>query len=298
MALGALIIKEKLGISDRPRVEQIRENPYLQYFIGQSSYSNELAFDPSLLVHFRQRISPNLINKVKERLVKKMRSITPLKAEKKKDSDAKNESPNCGKLIVDATCAPADISYPTDLGLLNAARVHTEKILDILYKQIKEKTNKKPRTYRIARKDYLVVAKQRRPTRNKRRIAIKKQLQYIKRNLAHIEQLIDAGATLGRLNKKQYKTLLVLTEVYRQQQWLLDNNKQSIEDRIVSLSQPHIRPIVRGKAGKSVEFGAKLSASCFEGYVFLDRMSWDNFNESGDLKAQVEADRSFRGYYR
>jgi hypothetical protein len=91
--------------------------------------------------------------------------------------------------------------------------------------------------------------------------------------------------------------LLVLTEVYRQQQWLFNNNKQSIEDRIVSLSQPHIRPIVRGKAGKSVEFGAKLSASCFEGYVFLDRMSWDNFNESGDLKAQVEAYHRFTGYY-
>jgi hypothetical protein len=168
MALGALIIKEKLGISDRPSVEQIRENPYLQYFIGQSSYSNELPFDPSLLVHFRQRISPNLINKVNERLVEKMRSITPIKPEKKKDSDAKNESPNRGKLIVDATCAPADISYPTDLGLLNGARVHTEKILDILYKQIKEKIHKKPRTYRnLARKDYLAVAKQRRPAQTK-----------------------------------------------------------------------------------------------------------------------------------
>jgi IS5 family transposase len=89
----------------------------------------------------------------------------------------------------------------------------------------------------------------------------------------------------------------VLTEVARQQQWLFDNDKQSIEDRIVSLSQPHIRPIVRGKAGKNVEFGAKLSASCFEGYVFLDRMSWDNFNESGDLKAQVEAYHRFTGYY-
>ena len=41
MALGALIIKEKLGISDRETVEQIRENPYLQYFLGLSSYSNE-----------------------------------------------------------------------------------------------------------------------------------------------------------------------------------------------------------------------------------------------------------------
>jgi IS5 family transposase len=270
----------------------------LQYFIGQLTYSNELAFDPSLLVHFRQRISPNLINKVNKRLVEKMRSITPIKPEKKKDSDGKNESKNCGKLIIDATCAPADISYPTDLGLLNGARVHTEKILDILYKQIKERLPKKPRTYRnLARKDYLAVAKQRRPTRNKRRQAIKKQLQYIKRNRDHVEQLIDSGASLEGLNKKQYKTLLVLTEVARQQQWLFDNDKQSIEDRIVSLSQPHIRPIVRGKAGKSVEFGAKLSASCFEGYVFLDRMSWDNFNESGDLKAQVEADHRFTGYY-
>jgi hypothetical protein len=98
-------------------VEQMRENPYVQYFIGQSSYRNELPFDASLLVHFCQRISPNLINKVNKPMVKKMRSITPIKPEKNKDSDAKNESPNRGKLIVDATCTPADISYPTDLGL-------------------------------------------------------------------------------------------------------------------------------------------------------------------------------------
>ena len=298
MALGALIIKEKLGISDRETVEQIRENPYLQYFIGQLSYSNELPFDPSLLVHFRQRISGNLINKVNEGMVKKIQETAAGKPEKKKDSDAKNESQNRGKLLVDATCAPADITYPTDLGLLNLARVHTEKIIDILYKSLKDKAKKKPRTYRnLARKDYLAVAKQRRPTQNKKRQAIKKQLQYIKRNLAHIGQLIESGATLKSLNKKQYKTLLVLTEVARQQQWLFDNDKQSIEDRIVSLSQPHIRPIVRGKAGKSVERRAKLSASCFEGYVFLDRMSWDNFNESGDLKAQVEAYHRFTGYY-
>ena len=89
--------------------------------------------------------------------------------------------------------------------------------------------------------------------------------------------------------------LLVVAEVYRQQLWLHENKKQSIDDRIVSLEQPHIRPIVRGKAGKPVEFGAKLSASCFDGYVFLDRISWDNFNESGDLKAQVESFKKYTG---
>ena len=96
MALGALIIKEKLGISDRLTVEQIRENPYLQYFIGQSSYSNELPFDPSLLVHFRQRISPNLINKVNERMVKKIRSITQVKPEKKRIRTPKMSHPIAG----------------------------------------------------------------------------------------------------------------------------------------------------------------------------------------------------------
>ena len=93
MALGALIIKEKLGISDRETVEQIRENPYLQYFIGQSSYSNEPPFDPSLFVHFRERISPNLINKVNKRMVEKMRELTPIKPEKKKIRTAKMSHP-------------------------------------------------------------------------------------------------------------------------------------------------------------------------------------------------------------
>jgi len=102
---------------------------------------------------------------------------------------------------------------------------------------------------------------------------------------------------LDWLSKYHYKMLLVATEVYRQQLWMYENKENSISDRIVSLGQPHIRPIVRGKAGKSVEFGAKMSASCRNGYVFLDRISWDNFNESLDLKTQVEEFKRFTGVY-
>ena len=81
MALGALIIKEKLGISDRETVEQIKENPYLQYFIGISSYSNETPFDASMLVHFRQRISIELVNRINQKMVKDILedSSTPIK---------------------------------------------------------------------------------------------------------------------------------------------------------------------------------------------------------------------------
>jgi hypothetical protein len=184
------------------------------------------------------------------------------------------------------------------LGLLNQARVKTEKIIDTLYKPLKIKLEKKPKTYRnLARKNYLQVAKKRKPSRKERRKAIRKQLQYVKRNLSHIDQLIQAGAGLEALSPTQYKSLLVAAEVYRQQQWMYDNKTQRIEDRIVSLSQPHIRPIVRGKAGVPVEFGAKLSVSLRDGYVFLDRIDWDNFNESGDLKSQIEAFKRYTGVY-
>jgi hypothetical protein len=91
--------------------------------------------------------------------------------------------------------------------------------------------------------------------------------------------------------------LLVIAEVYRQQKWMYDNKEQRIDHRIVSLSQPYVRPIVRGKAGTPVEFGAKLSVSCIDGYVFLDRISWENFNESGDLQSQIEAFKTRTGVY-
>jgi hypothetical protein len=73
MALGALIIKEKLGISDRETVEQIRENPYLQYFIGLNSYRNEAPFEASMLVHFRQRLDVDLVNKINIKMVEEAR---------------------------------------------------------------------------------------------------------------------------------------------------------------------------------------------------------------------------------
>jgi hypothetical protein len=291
MALGALIIKERLGTSDKETIEQIRENPYLQYFIGMTTYSSQAPFDSSMFVHFRQRIGVNLVNKINEKMVKEQTEV-PGEVVEKKSSEI-NEPKNQGKLILDATCAPADIKYPTDLGLLNQVREDTEKIIDALHTQIQSPVKKKPKTYRnTARKEYLIVAKNRKPSRKVRRKGIKKQLQYIKRNLAHIYEM----GQLQLLSKSDYKKLLVATEVYRQQLSMYEKKEQSIQDRIVSLTQPHIRPIVRGKAGKSVEFGAKLSASCRNGYVFLDRISWDSFNESVDLKTQVEEFKRFTGF--
>jgi hypothetical protein len=68
LALGALIIKEKLGITDEETVEQICENPYLQFLIGMEGFRDETPFDPSMMVHFRKRITPEMLGEINERI--------------------------------------------------------------------------------------------------------------------------------------------------------------------------------------------------------------------------------------
>lgn len=311
IAFGALIIKEKLGLSDQETVEQVRENPYLQYFLGLSEYSNKAPFEASSLVHFRKRLNPELLAQVNEAMIEQAQANlnsqdssaetkdeTTGDDEHDDDGDGPATPSNRGKLVFDATCAPADIRYPTDLNLLNHAREKSEEILDQLYGPLKEQYPRKPRTYRIqARQDYLKVAKQKRPRRKTMRKAVGKQLRYLRRNLNHIDTLIEDGACFSWLTHRQYRDLLVIHELYRQQWYMHENHVHRIDARIVSLSQPHVRPIVRGKAGTSVEFGAKLAMSYVAGFLRLERLSWDNFNESVDLIEQVEAYKQRTGYY-
>lgn len=158
-----------------------------------SAYSNEALFDATMFVNFRKRISKNLINKINKRMVMRERKKKEIEEKsERKEEEKESQIKNKGKLILDASCAPADLSYPRypqDLGILNQARKKTENILDCLYQSLRIKLKKKPRTYRKrARKDYLKVAKKRRCSQKERREAIKKQLQYIKRNLSQMDQ--------------------------------------------------------------------------------------------------------------
>ena len=301
IALGVLIIKERLGLTDQETVLQISENPYLQYFLGFFEYKDEPLFDDSLMTHFRKRFDKDTLAKINilivdqamERVNKSSEQSDAMPAGRQDD----NEPPlNKGKLIVDATCVPADVAYPTDLNLLNEAREKTEDIIDAMHvPEVGQR--KKPRTYRRkARKDYLVVAKQKKSGWKKIRKAIGKQLHYLRRNLDHINTMSSDGL-LMQLNKRQYRNLLVVTELYRQQYLMFDQHSRQIENRIISISQPHLRPIVRGKAKTNVEFGAKISVSLIDGFSFVDRISWDNYNESCYLKDHIESYYNRYGFY-
>ncbi|BBO76225.1 hypothetical protein DSCW_36420 [Desulfosarcina widdelii] len=119
MALAALIIKEELGVSDRDCVEQITENPYLQYFCGLKAFITESPFDASLFVHFRKRFPADLLSQVNNAIAQKVRERqTPPDdppPQKGGNDEGSEQQPlfKEGQLLMDATCAPADITYPT-----------------------------------------------------------------------------------------------------------------------------------------------------------------------------------------
>ncbi len=108
---------------------------------------------------------------------------------------------------------------------------------------------------------------------------------------------LKSKTPLTEVNGKLYKDLLVVSELYRQQKEMYDENKRSIEGRIVSISQPQVRPIVRGKAKAAVEFGAKISVSLVDGYTFLEKLSWEAYNESNDLISHIGKYKERFGYY-
>ncbi len=88
-----------------------------------------------------------------------------------------------------------------------------------------------------------------------------------------------------------------IQELYRQQKYMYDHKTHSVEDRIVSISQPHVRPVVRGKARANVEFGAKLAISVVDGFAYMEKLSWNNYNEAMTLKEAIERYKNHHGFY-
>ena len=179
---------------------------------------------------------------------------------------------------------PNDSPYPVDRRLLNECRETTETIIDELFKQLTSKINRKPPYNRDkARNLFLAIIKKKRPKRAEIPEAKRFQLNEIRKNLRAIDGVTHSSGVLWELGAQLYRKLLVTSEVQRQQQEMYDADSRRINDRIVNLSKPHVRPIVRRKAGQKTEFGAKISISDDDGFMNVDRISWDNYNEANDL---------------
>ena len=335
MVIGAVIIKHMLNIDDREVVAQIQENMYLQYFVGLSSFTIQEPFDPSLMVTIRYRLGQDVMEEFNQLVLQEAGVIAPKDKvdstssgnendssdtstdaaessakdkeeqgiEQSKDNKLSNtadnnniSAANSGTLLLDATVAEQQIEYPTDLKLLNESRQQLERMIKKLCKQGKLR---QPRMYKNkARQQYLSIAKKKKKTKKDIRRGLRSQLQYVSRDIKYIDNLLEQRTTLKlSLNKRDWKLLQVIHEVHRQQQEMFTEDKRTIDHRIVSIYQPHVRPMPRGKDRVQTEFGSKQLVMLKDGYTHLQTISWDNFNEGTHLKQSVEAYKEIYGCY-
>ena len=338
VALGALMIRRIMHLSDRGTVKAIQEGPYLQYFLGMERYTDKPPFDDSLMSTFRKRFDLDAMGEITD-LVIEYEKKTGMQGGKNSANNTETDEKYCtekgavdlpaaeevepsiqrgaeqitrgilsgkttrkeamaaganfGDLIIDATCCPVNIRYPQDFSLLNEAR---EKLESMLNRISKLSSQKKPRTYaRVARKEYLNLAKSKKRSRKKIRHVVRIMLNCIKRNLRYLKRYLRAGHSL---TCKEEREIGVIRSLYVQQKEMYEANKNRVDHRIVSLHMPFIRPIMRGKVPTPTEFGPKIDLTVDEsGNMRISHFSYEAYNESVHLIEAIEEYKNRTGCY-
>ncbi|MCK5460173.1 hypothetical protein KAI52_03595 [Candidatus Parcubacteria bacterium] len=219
-----------------------------------------------------------------------------------------NQPPNSkGRYSGDTTVFESNVTFPTDTKIMESVRLF---LVNDIIKPYQEQVNQKHRTYTIvAKKEYLDFARKRITSKKQINKIKKKQLQFLRRNIAQAEQVIAAleiksgnlkgvGKNLfgeqiielvSKADKKAFKKLKTKLEtakqIYSQQMdWYKD---KKIENRIVSFHRPNIRPIFRGKAQKKTEFGVKAFLSVVGKALVLSKTSYENFYDGKGFKSAI-----------
>ena len=309
MVIGAMIVKHTTRLSDVDTIQMIQENPYMQYMCGLTEFTDQPIFDPTLFVDLRKRINDDDINKMTEALFKREQEMKDKKMKRDEDNarelgveppaapvedpDAKAFTDSKGRehkgiLKIDATCADAEVRYPVDVDIIEDGCRKT----DCFIRRICKKAGiSLPRTfYAKAREAYLLLVKMKKKGGKLVKDTISVMLGCLHRDLLTLTDL-TAGENRYRLEylrKDQKRVLEATMKMYFQQEQMHRTGEHRCADRIISIFQPHVRPIVRGKAGAKVEFGAKIGVSLVEGYNFIDHHSWDAYNECNDLQQHID----------
>lgn len=319
MALGALIIQSIEGLSDRGTIAAIQENPYMQYFVGLTHFTSTPIFDASLFVTLRKRMGAEDINKISLLLhEKEAEKLTELEGEKTAEKETKNNDnepegegnsqtnneasssseekkapegtqPTLkGAVVVDATCCPVEIPYPTDIRLI----YESIQMMCKIRKSYGEVTKKEIHNIDNIAKEakalsHSFILRKRKPRGGLKRI-IRQLLNLLdKANRGFLKQFgQNSTACLDALPAKKQQYISTILKVYAQQYGKAYRG-ENIEERIVNIHQPHIRPIVRGKAGRNTEFGPKVNVSIVDGYSFIDHLCYNAFNEGTKLEDQI-----------
>lgn len=282
MVVGALIVKHVENLSDERTIQAIQENPYMQYLLGLTSFTEKPVFVPELFVLVRKRLDEKFFN-----MLTLMLAGADGSKPKAECTDGDGNA-HGGVLKIDATCCDAEVRYPTDTNLLEDGSKLIDRLLD---KFCARHHVKKPQTHRVeARQAFIGYTKKKRKTG---KLVEKTKLAQIRCLQADMQIFLDflgkhASDLLRCFSRHDHKCLQAAFKMFGQQKAMFEQGVRTCADRIVSIYQPHLRPIVRGKAGAKVEFGAKIGVSIVGGYTYVDHLSWDAYNESADLMPQTE----------
>lgn len=262
LIIGLMLLKHMTGLSDEGLVEEVVENPYMQAFCGFEKFVTGEILDSSTLTKMRERLGLEFFRKLERRTYKMLIDRRIIKAR---------------GMLVDATVFPEEIKYPNDVGLLNDVREWLGRTIKKLGKMV----GKKYRTYpRRSRKEYLNFSKKKTKTKKAINKAKKQMLQYVRRNIKHLKDAIEQIKARGRRIKEHIIEKLGVSEKIFHQQWEMYKRKaKRVDDRIVSLHRPYVRPIKRGKQGKKTEFGGKGALVAVDGFLFLDHFEHRAFAE-------------------
>lgn len=317
MVIGAMIIKHKLNLSDEETIEMIQENPYMQYLCGLSEFTDKPLFDSSLFVTIRKRISIEEINEMTtsllQRELQKKEEAKKLKEnhdnvnnDESKPQQAQHDDNGAeftdskgrkhkGVLKIDATCADAEVRFPVDVDIIHDGCKVVDRYLTSLCKSLGIPLVRS--SYKTARRFYLELVKRKKKGGKFVKETISHLLHYLKVDLRKITEIfVDHRGSKGLLKPHEQRILNAIFDMFAQQTYMHDNNVHACANRIISIFQPHLRPIKRGKARAKTEFGAKIGAAIYEGYTFIDHHSWNAYNENTDLKLQVEKFKDRFGY--
>lgn len=306
MVIGAIIIKHTLCCSDEGAIISIQENPYMQYLVGLKYFQEDPIFSPELFVTLRKRIDDKFFNDIMLSMhkdcIKKSGSPESEQSDKSDSGTSGYSSPSesspvthKGKMKIDATCTDAEMRYPTDINILE----DSSREINRLIQKVSSKAGiTKPRNYRgEARSCFVRYTKKKHKGKQLIRDIKKLLLHLLSKDIQSFVNLLGKLRTdvLSCFNRRDLSNFSAIRKAYEQQKYMFNHDVCSCLDRIVSIFQSHVRPIVRGKAGRKTEYVAKIGVSVVNDFTYIDHLCWDAYNESSDLMLpqEVQADKIY-----
>lgn len=271
------LLKSYYRCSDAMLIEQLNGNWQMQMFCGIQLKHGEQIKDKDIVGRWRQFLSRQLdIDKLQISCVQHWKPYM--------------EHTHTG--FCDATVYESYIEYPVDAKLIWKGCCDVYQMIKQTRRELRLRPTRISHEKRKAH--YLSFAKRRKKSKRESRKICRKLLQYLQRLLDQLAGVLQKhNATLSNKNKNRLDTI----ETMKQQQWHLHFGKQAtVPNRIISLHKPYVRPIIRGKEIKPVEFGAKVNMLVVDGISFIEHLSYDNFNEGTRLQSAIHLQRRYFGH--